>query len=133
MAGVVLEWKGPEVEGTLKKELLRRLERAAVLLEGEIKRTISKGGRRRIGNRMVSVPSPVGQPPHKQTGNLFQHVSHEMDKTLEEARVGVLPGAPYGTALEFGLGRLKGRARPFIRPTFVRVMSRLARMIGTGS
>lgn len=103
------------------------LEQAAVYLEGEMKRSLSKPGplppklkgtRRERRQKLIAEagetakPSAPGEPPRLRLGTLRASVTHESRENGMVQRVGT--PLKYGYWLEWGTVKMK--ARPWLRP-----------------
>jgi HK97 gp10 family phage protein len=115
-----LDWFGDKVNAKLREENIKRLARAAIFLENEIKGQLGvKGaaisGRDKSGRftQAVYEASAAGDFPHLQTGELRRSVTHEVDESKMVARVGT--NKLYARFLEMGTGKME--PRPFLERT----------------
>lgn len=108
-----------QVERKVKKASIDPLERIAIKVENEAKKSLKQGGQRVINNRRVQIPSEPGTPPHSQTGQLRASIKRE--RKGKGFIVG--PTVIYGRIHEFGgfVNRAFYPARPFMRPALMRV------------
>lgn len=120
-------------EAAFKRGLLK----GAILLEGEIKRVLSKpgpmksrltAGQRRAlekagETRRASLP---GEPPRKRTGNLRSSIGHAERENGMVQRVG--SSLAYARSLEWGLDPYLA-PRPFFRPTVRRLTGAITALI----
>lgn len=102
------------LHGTLIPRLQRGMGRAAVFVEGEVKKEINRGQRTVAGaggKRRGLDPSKPGEPPKKVTARLFQSVTHRV-VTLGLKIIGLVgSNVKYAAALEEGAsGTVKRRA-----------------------
>lgn len=81
-----------------------------------------------IVGRSGSEPSAPGEPPHVQTGLL--QLSMDTKRLDQGMRWLIGPRAPHAHLLEFGT--VKARPRPFARPAFDRMKSRITAMVARG-
>ena len=99
-----------------REQIARAVERAALVAESEMKRSMTgpKRGReyKRTRNRRPHRASAPGEPPAVDSGTLINSISTLPGGTEFEAVVTV--GAEYGAYLEFGTQRMD--ARPYVRP-----------------
>lgn len=114
----------------VRRELERRLTKAAIIAETRSKQLISRGQptkRDASGRRVGLDPSKPGEPPKVITGALRSNVSHEVKATRRQvtAAIGVRKGAAdkYARRLELGFvgtdkaGRnVNQPPRPYLRP-----------------
>lgn len=68
--------------------------------------------------------SPVGEPPHQQTGSLLRSIEHEMMPNGITARVGPLDELEYARRHEIG-GPDSYPDRPFLKPTLERLQGKI--------
>ncbi len=107
-----IKWDDKLILGLAEAEVKHGINAATLAVEQDAKQLIGGTG---------DQPSPPGRPPHQVTGELLQGVSHEF-------RDGGLTGVvgtdnPLGRRLEFGTSKMA--ARPWLRPAFNGVISRL--------
>jgi HK97 gp10 family phage protein len=128
----VMSWTpDASLKGT-EAGMIRGLELAAIAVEGEWKRVVSKPG------PMKSKPTPgqqkrleqaneerraskPGEPPRKRTGELRASIGHAPREGGRIQRVG--SSAAKARHLEWGTSRMK--PRPSLRPTFRRMLNEL--------
>ncbi len=129
MANVDIKWFGSQVLEQYTKATKINMERAALLLERDIKLNFGKGASRsdvklrRSGKgkrRKFHRPSAPGEVPAVDTGILRASIAHEVveDKNGVAGFVGVESAVKYGLWLELGTRRMD--ARPFLRPALIR-------------
>lgn len=117
----------------LKDELAIRLENAVAQTGQEMAVSVRAA---------LSVPAetaggkvqaaPVGEPPHRRTGNLRASIGCTVSAAENEttAAVGDLAGsAPYAAALEYGTETM--RPRPFLLPALLASAAKLAARVKT--
>jgi hypothetical protein len=106
------------VREAVKEAKVKPLAKAALLVEREAKASMKEGGRtKQKGPRggKIQIPSPVGTPPHVQTGTLRASIA--IAKTMHETYlVGPRSIAWYGRVHEFS----KRFPRRFMFPALVR-------------
>lgn len=72
--------------------------------------------------------SPVGQPPHKQTGTLRRNIDRQLQRSasgmVTSGRVGPLDNLVYARRHELG-GPRKYPARPYLTPTFEKLRAKI--------
>jgi HK97 gp10 family phage protein len=107
-------------------EVDKALLAGAILIEGQIKKKISRGGRgggtHRVGRR-TAVRSAPGEPPKSDTGRLVGSITHQ--HSFLSATVGT--EVNYAGYLEFGTSKMA--ERPYLRPTLEENQDTIERMI----
>ncbi len=104
---------GEGLARAVRKAKIEPLQKAALLLEREVKTSMSTGG----GSEKT--PSAPGAVPHVQTGNLRASISSaQLNK--DTFVVGPTKSAAYGKFLEFGTSRMA--PRPFMFPALLKVI-----------
>ncbi|MBA7556847.1 hypothetical protein ES705_49570 [subsurface metagenome] len=110
MAGE-LKWKGDKLIGRVHAKSRGALKNACMLVERSTKESIG----------LVPSPAPPGHAPAAPTGTLKRGITHELDPTKLEGRVGT--NLEYARRVELGfvgtdkLGRVYNQApRPYLRP-----------------
>lgn len=128
----VMSWTPDALLKGTEAGMVRGLELGAITLEGELKRVVSKPGpmkskltagqRERLAKageeRRVSKP---GEPPRKRFGTLRSSIGHAPREGGKVQRIGT--SVAYGRYLEWGTSKLK--PRPWLRPTFRRMLPEL--------
>jgi hypothetical protein len=130
----ISEWNAGKVIAKTEDEMLTRVRRAQLFLQGEIKRSINRG------NASGKNPSAPGEPPKKVSNRLFSSIAAPAP-TIEG---GVITG-PVGTNVEYArrlelgfvgtdsAGRNINQApRPFLRPALANNLARLRKILGDG-
>jgi hypothetical protein len=106
-----LEWNGDAAEVFVRGRTL-----SALMVLG------AEGERR--AKELVSVPGPEpsapGSPPHMQTAELHDSITHEVDASTMSVRIGT--DVPHGLMLEIGTSKMA--ARPWLRRSAMDLMSR---------
>jgi len=121
-----------EMEAQLRKEMGRRLERAAIYLTDRLKQTLSvaPGEIKRYGKSGVyykGIPaSSPGEPPHKVTGSLRASIGYDMASDRQSVKIGTSEAV--GAYLETGTTKMA--ARPWLRPTLAQCWSAIQKIIG---
>lgn len=115
--GFWLDGKG--LAKAVSKAKIPALEKAALLLEREVKTSMSTGG----GSERT--PSQPGGIPHVQTGNLRASIS-SAQLNADTFVVGPTKSAAYGKYLEFGTGRMN--PRPFMFPALLKVIPKFPKL-----
>jgi len=101
-----ITWKGGDVSKKAEEAALYGMYKAAKFFMDHVKEKIGVEGN--------GIPSEPGQPPHKQTGNLFDTVSLVVNREQKYVAVQIdSEKAPYWYYLEYGTKKMK--ARPFWR------------------
>ena len=104
-----VKWYGDDYFAKAKKEMGRRLTKAAIFLNREIKVDLSVAVVKADGKINRSAP---GEPPRKEYGELRRSMTYEVDRNKLSAIVGT--NKIYGKYLELGTKHMA--ARPFLRP-----------------
>lgn len=105
----ITSWNGKQLEKLVDTEMTKRLTKAAIHLQNEIKKELStKGVKCGTDDGERSAP---GEPPHLECGQLRNSISYEVGQT--NALVGT--NVAHGKFLE--LGTVNMEARPWLRPT----------------
>lgn len=99
-----VNWYGDKIIKEMEDEEIRRLTKAAMFLENEIKK--------KLGQKCPPHSNP-GDYPALESGELRRSITHEVDKKELRARVGT--NKIYGKYLEEGTTRMD--PRPFIKNT----------------
>jgi HK97 gp10 family phage protein len=108
---MAINWNGPTFLTQTQDDLAKRLERAAIFLENEIKKNISE--KCPAYKEPSAEHSPPGSFPFLETGELRRSITHEVDRETLVARVG--SNKLYARYLEMGTTDME--ARPFLAPT----------------
>lgn len=112
-----LEWNGDAAEVFVRGRTL-----SALMVLG------AEGERR--AKELVAVQGPPrsspGSPPHKDTGDLHESITHEVDAGQMAVRIGT--DLPYGLYLEVGTSKMA--ARPWLRRAMMDVASRADQILG---
>lgn len=100
------------VAEAVKKASVDPLDKAAMLVESEAKRSMKAGG------GSAHIPSTPPDPPHVQTGNLRASITWASIRSGLSRIIGPTTVAWYGMIHEFGgrYGNAYFPARPFMRP-----------------
>lgn len=130
---VKITWNGPKVRKEAEAEMDRRLARAAAYLQGDIQRSMRKGGggaqaRKKYGKVRRSKP---GQVPFVQTGKLRQSI---FARKVKPGLYEVGTNLPYGVYHELGItySRVGFQKRPFILPAVKRSKMALKKIVEQG-
>lgn len=112
------------VKKAVEKSMQKPLDKAAMLIEAEAKRSMKSGGGK------AHRPSPAGQPPHVQTGNLRSSITWAKILNGRSRIIGPTTVAWYGVIHEFGgrYGKAYFPARPFMRPAIRSVREKFAEL-----
>lgn len=131
-------WYGDSLLTEAEREIVRRLSAAGSEYKDEVKVVLSESGKsitvktsktgrqRKVYGKKNSSPSQPGEPPHKQTGRLRRSVAKRV--LWKKMRVRILCRDPKAQLLEFGTSKVA--ARPFLRPTFNRMLGRFREIVG---
>ena len=111
-------FNGAALVDSARRAYVQRLKRCGGLVMREAKLVMKKGGR--VKGRRTGIPSPVGSPPHVQTGTLRASIQVEM--TATSALVGPTSLASYGAVHEFS----KRFPRKFMRPAMFNTKDKFA-------
>lgn len=137
MAKARIEIRLSHVEEELARVMERKLEAAAMIVEGIAIQKLSVGQpvRRTASGRLVGLnPSRPGEPPHVLYGLLRQKMTHQVNRNGTRITADVGSATVYARALELGfVGNNRTLApRPYLRPSLaeawpeiVRIFSRL--------
>jgi phage gpG-like protein len=106
-----LEWNGDAAEVFVRGRTLSALMVLAAECERKAKELVSIQGPPR---------SSPGSAPHKDTGDLHDSITHEVDASTMSARIGT--DLDYGLFLEVGTSKMA--ARPWLRRSAMELMSR---------
>lgn len=97
-------WRGPEVFEQIRRNARKSLIRAGVMLQQEIKRTLT-----------ANSPSAPGSPPGVVTGTLRRSVQLDLSD-IRKLKVRVGPNTPYAEIQEFGGTILPSKAKALAVP-----------------
>lgn len=99
-----LDWHGNTFRAQLINEIHRAIFKACHHFRVQLQSAIGLWGSRGGNPRVWAKSSPVGRPPYRQTGNLFNSikVSIQSDPGLNEYKGFVYTDVPYAPDLEFG-------------------------------
>lgn len=101
-------FNGDALVDSARRAYVVRLKRCGAIVMRAAKTSMKRGGR--VKGRKTGIPSPVGTPPHVQTGTLRASIQVEM--TDRSALVGPTSLASYGAVHEHS----KPFPRKFMRP-----------------
>ena len=128
MISIAVEVSGDQAKRLLvaSREIVKEVDRAllagAILLEGEIKKKISRGGRFNAKGVKTSRSNP-GEPPKSDTGRLVGSITHT--HSFLEANVG--SNVFYAGFLERGTSKMA--ERPYLQPTLDENQDKILRWI----
>lgn len=105
---VTLKWNGQQVEQQLKNRININLDKALTLFYNKLRELINKWGS--FGGKRV-VHSQPGEPPRRQTANLYNSIKKEVISTVDGVEGAVFTDVPYAPTLEYG-GELQVTDRP---------------------
>lgn len=121
-------WHGDKFMRDLRAEQVKRVTRAAIVVERQMKRNLSVSGTGVIQGGIVvpaikrtkktvygAFPSKPGESPHKQTGRLRASVTYEVDAFQRD------PVARVGTNVVYGFILEAFRNRPWLVKSFNQV------------
>jgi len=119
--------------------LERKMTGAAMFIEGDVVRRISRGQatRRLKSGRLIGLdPSQEGESPKVLYGRLKQSITHKVIRKKFIIRAQIGTNVKYARRLELGylgldkIGRLISQGpRPFLRPGLMENKSKIARLI----
>ena len=140
-----VDWFDDEIRNRVKKETVKNVNRAALLLEREVKKELSNVGTGRPYKRGKKVhrASSAGQPPAVDTGTLRASISSVVDSSVlkVEGWVGsnknvIASKSVAGTDVEYGyyleVGTKNIQPRPFLRPTLRRLKHKIGKILAGG-
>ena len=115
-------------DNKISQEIERALKQSAILVEGDVKRSMR-------GTGTPHTPSRAGEPPAVMTGKRRASITHEIKKGCGgeiEARIGIKGGTKpdtknYGLFLEFGTSRM--RKRPYLKPALAKNLKTITNLI----
>jgi hypothetical protein len=125
-----LKWYGNRVFTLATEANVRAMHKAALLVEGDVKKNFTLLGQgRRYGRHTASRP---GEPPAIDTGILRASIMNEVELNglSVDGRVGpdvehIAAKAPVGTNVEYGC---KMEPRPFLRPALHRTRKKVVKI-----
>lgn len=136
--GEKFTWHGAALQRGANDGLLRNMSTAMEEFRKEVKAVVSVSGRtaeyitskktgkvRKILGAYGSSPSEPGDPPHKQTGELFRAIKRKVYPIKKAVRV--FARDPKAGLLEFGTSKMA--ARPYMRTTFARMLNRIREVV----
>ena len=108
---VSFKWHGKAIEKGIRRHMLKRVKKAAYLVERRTKKNVSRKTTRVAG---PSIPGSLF--PHRDEGNLVKSIKHRKGQ-IESSTITYQVGTPlkYGLFLELGTSKMV--ARPFLRTT----------------
>jgi hypothetical protein len=101
--GSDLRWNGQAYLASIKRHLIRKLDKVGEAVVARVKENISTAG---------PAPSSPGEYPHRQTGDLQASITHSID--MSTMSVGIKAEAEHAKYVE--------AARPFLRRTLGEMM-----------
>jgi hypothetical protein len=123
------------VRGAVKEASIEPLNKCALAIEREAKRSMKQGGKSKSAKgspyayynsalKQWVIASRDGDPPHAQSKTLRNSITHARTK-VGSIVVGPTTVAWYGRMHEFGLNKKTGKVkRPFMRPAMLAAMSK---------
>ena len=133
-----IEWYGKQFMVKASRVNRQTLSKAAIMVESYIKHHFTLQGTHRAykRGRKLHISSAPGRPPAIDTGALRSSVTHEVNASGLDAKVGsdkdrlkrqtVGTDVDYGYYLEMGTRRMK--PRPWLRPALNACRSKINRM-----
>lgn len=136
MARVRLQINATAAEEQLTLVMMRKMEAAALTVEAEAIRLVSRGQPvKRVGSRLVGLdPSRPGEPPKVLYGQLRRGMTHSVTRDHMGTRVRAEVGSTvkYARRLELGFVGTDSRgrnvsfaARPYLRPALANAWPRI--------
>ena len=122
------KWYGRQVSDDVNDELRKALAKAALIVQKEAKRNLSKPGKGKKHRGLNYRSSKPGDSPAVQTGHLRRSVQVDTSK-LKGKRPSVRVGTnlKYGAWLEYGTRWIA--MRPWFRPAVFKSQKKLAKLI----
>ena len=100
-------WRGRELLARIEANVVKALDRSAIIVQREVKLQLSKHG-----NVSGENPSKPGTPPGVRTGTLRRSVQIDRSK-IQAFRVRIGPGVIYGRIHELG-GTIVPKTKPWL-------------------
>ncbi len=117
--------KFKKMPDAMRAELKKATAENALMLESELKRVLTRGGRsgrkyKRGGKTHTA--SAAGEAPASDSGQLARHMKHKIAKGGLSATIGLhdVNDVEYAAGLEFGTSKIK--PRPLFRPVYKRLL-----------
>ena len=125
-----------KVVSRVRAASVQPLEKCAILLEAESKKLLNVKGQQRTSatgqsspysnqQKTSYIPSAPGEPPHKDTSNLFNSIQYALT-AIGTYVVGPTLTAFYGAVHEFG--GVNHPPRPFMRPALENCRKKFAEL-----
>lgn len=115
---LITKWYPKAVIAAARAESKKNVMRAVIYARDQCKILLNKGG--------GGSPSPPGEPPHKQSADLFRSITGEVIDTPKGVNGAIGTNMPYGRRLELGfhgtdsMGRAyEQEPRPYLKPAVV--------------
>ena len=120
------EWRGKEVHDKATDASVAIMERAALMVERDVKLSFTRKGAGRVYGKHTA--SRAGEPPAIDTGTLRASIGHEVIKAsgYVDGLVGDTNNVKYAPMLELGTSKMA--PRPFLRPALKRLRNQIADM-----
>jgi hypothetical protein len=136
-----LIWNAGKVMEAYRRQVGAGVDKATAFLATTAKYKVGQVGARHMADRSA-VPSSVGEPPHKVTGNLQRNIASDRAQDLGDRIVGhfgVRGNVAYARRLERGFVGVDSRGRnihqgprPFLRPALLENRDKILRIISSG-
>ena len=134
-----IDWYGNRVFTLATEANISAMNKAALLVESDVKQNFTLQGRGRVYGRRKHRASLPGQPPAIDTGTLRASIMSEVERTGLNVigKVGpdvekIAAKAPIGTNINYGfyleLGTSKMQPRPFLRPALIRTRKKVVKI-----
>lgn len=124
-----IKWNDDLIADLAEAEVKKGIRDATLTLERDAKLLIGEKGalvRKTATGREIRQASLPLQPPHRQTGTLVSSVRHQFEDGGLTGIVGT--NLEYAKWLEFGT--VKMAPRPWLRPTFDKIVSQIDKFFG---
>ena len=123
-----------KISRQVPKATKKQMHKAALLVQGEAKKSIQRGG----GGGTVTRYSPKRSqnksapktPPATDRGNLVRSILTSLKQKNKEVVAIVYTRAKYATALEFGTRDMV--ERPFMKPALRKMKKKIMKLLKTG-
>ena len=116
----MLKWYGEKVKKEIYMNISARIKIAGEIVEKEAKQSMPINFETKLPDGDIARSAP-GEPPYRQTDELYKSIFSEMSRSGLSVKVGT--PVKYGKYLEFGT--LKMKWRPWLVPALAKSMSKI--------